>query len=192
MARMCWCSRSRQTFASASRSSSAGTCRTGTPCCGGSPRRASSTSPPAVGREGAMDPTPEVPPGPFRVTVLRARGKRLVKTYSPAGKRSTEKAASFLVERHEVSGFRGFADFLFARERRPDACVIRGAPGGPWFPGLGKPVYRLLHPQAAYVDTRGRKVTPAEVAERRRQAEIGETLFDATWLPMFVEEPTCW
>src|SRR4051812_2853254 len=99
-----------------------------------------------------MDPTPKAPPGPFRVTVLRAHGRRLVKTYSPAGKRSTENAASFLAERHEIDTPREFFALLSAQERRPDCWVIRGAPGGPWFPGDGKPVCRLLHPQAAHVD----------------------------------------
>ena len=84
------------------------------------------------------------------------------------GKRGTDKAASFLVERPEVDGSRGFFALLAGLERRRDPCVIRGAPGR-WFPADGDPVHRLLHPQPAYADARGRRVTAEEVRKFGRE-----------------------
>jgi hypothetical protein len=129
----------------------------------------------------------------FRLTVLRAPGKRLVKTFlAGGGKRGTDKAARFLVERHEVADARAFFALLGRLERRVDCCVIRGAPG-PWFPAGGGPVYRLLHPQPAYADAAtGRRVLPEEVRRAGRRGEVGETLFEVTALPMFAEEATPW
>src|SRR4051812_1344914 len=145
---------------------------------GGPPLRAADPA-------GAAGPT-------FRVTVLRAPGKRLVKTYlADGGKRGTDKAASFLVERPEVRGARGFFALLSGLERHPDRCVIRGAPGR-WFPADGGSVHRLLHPQPAYADARGRRVTAEEARAFGRAPEVGETLFDAIFLPAFGEEATCW
>ena len=57
---------------------------------------------------------------------------------------------------------REFFAFLSAQERRPDCCVIRGAPGGPWFPGDGKPVYRLLHPQAPHGSAPEAEAAPSQ------------------------------
>ena len=127
----------------------------------------------------------------LHVTVLHAPGKRLVKRFDADGrKHGYDNAAEFLIERHEVLGFQGWCSFLDEVERQPDRCVIRGAPG-PWA-SPAHPAYRLLHPQLAYTDRRGRRVTREEVLKARRQDEIGVSLHPTTYLPMFVEEPTWW
>ena len=135
----------------------------------------------------------EAPAGPtFSITVLRAVGqRRLVKTYTPTGKRGTDEAGRFLVERHEVHSPREFFAFLSGLESRRDRCLVRAATGR-WFPDDGEPVYRLLHPQTAYADAAGRRVTEEKVRAYGREPEVGETLFHATALPMFVEQPTPW
>jgi hypothetical protein len=127
----------------------------------------------------------------FHVTVLHAPVKRLVKRFDANGrKHGYDNAAEFRIERHEVQSFRGWCAFLGEVEQTSDRCVIRGAPG-PWA-SLAHPVYRLLHPQPAYTDRRGRRVTREEVIRAKRQAEIGVSLYPTTYLPMFVEEPTPW
>jgi hypothetical protein len=127
----------------------------------------------------------------FHVTVLRAPGKRLVKRFDANGRKyGYDNAVEFRIERHEVRGFRGWWALLGKVEQRSDRCVIRGAPG-PWA-SLAHPVYRLLHPQPAYTDRRGRRVTREEVIRARRQGEIEVSLYPTTYLPMFVEEPTWW
>ena len=136
----------------------------------------------------------DLPPAawPFHVTVLHAPAKRLVKRFDAAGrKHGYDKAEEFFVDRRHVESPRAFFDLLSELERGSARCVVRGAPG-PWFPGPGRPIFRLLHPQPAYADPRGRRVTPEQVGRQDREAEIGTTLLEATWLPMLVEEATPW
>jgi hypothetical protein len=130
----------------------------------------------------------------FAVTVLRAlAGKRLVKTFATdrrgqVVKRGSDKAAEFVLERHDVADADAFFALLGALERRTDACIVRAVPG-PWCPPRGRPMFRLLHAQPAFADPRGGRVS-REAA--RRQTGIGERLFETTWLPTLVEAPTPW
>ena len=127
----------------------------------------------------------------FLLTILRAPGKRLVKRFDADGhKHGYDKAAEFRIERRKVRSFRDWCALLSEIEQHPDRCVIRGAPG-PWASPT-RPAYRLLHPQLAYTDQRGRRVTREEVVRAKRQDEIGVSLHLTTFLPMFVEEPTAW
>ena len=130
----------------------------------------------------------------FRVTILRARGKRLVKTFTADGRKlGTDKAARFRVFRPKVQTPAEFFALLCSLEGHRDRCVIRARPGK-WFPAdeAEPEVYRLLHPQSAYATVDGRRVTKEQVRKAGREPEIGETLFECTALPMFEEEPTWW
>jgi hypothetical protein len=130
----------------------------------------------------------------FHVTVLRARGGRLVKLFTADGRKlGTEKAARFCYEPLECRGARDFFAKMSGLERHRDRCVIRAAPGR-WFPDDGKPVFRLSDAQPAYMDNAGAgpRVLPGKVKQAGREPEIDDTLLRAIMLPMFEEEPTWW
>ena len=79
------------------------------------------------------------PAEPSRITILRAPGKRLTKSYARdrAGKvtkRNYDNAKHFATEVREFHGIDGLAELLRELQSRPDACVIRAAPGR-WHPG---------------------------------------------------------
>lgn len=127
----------------------------------------------------------------FAITVLRALGgRRLVKTFARNGqnrviKRGSDKAGEFILERPKIAGAAAFFALLNSLEQRADACIVRGAPG-PCCPPAGQPVFRLLHPQPAYADEHGRRVSKAMAGRQ------GGPLFETIWLPTLIEEPTAW
>ena len=121
-----------------------------------------------------------------RVTILRARGKRMVKVLTAnGGKRSYDHAAEFEVERRKVTDFESLAALLFELEKRRDSCIIRGVPGR-HCPETGR-VYRLSNMQPGYVDDAGRRVSQDTIAARRWQDRIGVDLYPVCWLPMFTD-----
>jgi hypothetical protein len=122
----------------------------------------------------------------FHVTVLRARGGRLVKLFTADGRKlGTEKAARFCYEPLECRGARDFFAKMSGLKRHRDRCVIRAAPGR-WFPDDGKPVFRLSDAQPAYMDNAGAgpRVLPGKVKQAGREPEIDDTLLRAIMLPM--------
>ena len=109
-------------------------------------------------------------------------------------KATYDKAAEFQTLVREFCGIEGFAELLRWLQRRPDLCVIRGAPGR-WHPGACQAVLRRAYARQEFADCRGRFHAPARkgTAEvwQRQQVEAGR-LHPVTVLPMFEEQPTDW
>src|SRR4051812_5412938 len=139
------------------------------------------------------------PTEPSRITILRAPGRCLTKSYGrdPNGKvakRSFDDAKHFVTEVREFSGVNGLAEVLRELQGRPDSCVICATPGR-WHLGAGKPVRRLLYRAGELVDGRGKfhKYSKKPAERVRQDADIAaERLWPGTVLPMFQEQAADW
>ena len=128
---------------------------------------------------------------PFSLTVLRARGKRLVKVLTASGgKQSYDRAHEFEVEQRKVADFGAFAAMLSELENRRSNCIIRGIPSR-HCPHEG-PVYRLSNMQPGFVDDAGRRVSRDAIDANGWQDRIGVDLYPVSWLPMFTDAGTSW
>ena len=114
------------------------------------------------------------PTEPSRITILRAPGKRLTKTYARdrAGKvtkRNYDNAKFFDAEVREFHGIDGLAELLRELQRRTDSCVIRAAPGASL--SLGRQAGAAAALPRGRVGRRPRQLPPArqEPADRARQ-----------------------
>jgi hypothetical protein len=141
-----------------------------------------------IRREPGDDPVDALLPC---VTVLQARGKRLVKVWTAdGGKISYDNAYEYTVERRATPDFDTFAAVLSELENRPSSCIIRGAPSRHC--AASGPVFRLLRSQPGYADDAGRRVSPAVIDANGWQHRIGVDLYPVSWLPMFEEAGTAW
>ena len=136
------------------------------------------------------------PAEPSRITILRAPGKRLTKTYARdrAGKVTKRNYDNPKFFETEVRGFQGIyelAELLRELQRCTDCCVIRAAPGRR-FPLDGKPVQRRLYRQAELADARGNfhKHATKKADRERQDADVAAgRLWPVNVLDMFAEEP---
>src|SRR3954453_8520158 len=99
------------------------------------------------------------PTEPSRLTVLRAPGCCLTKSYGrdrkgKVTKRNYDSAKFFDTEVRDFDGVDGLVELLRELQHRPDSCAIRGSPGG-WHPGPDRLVLRRLYPQVELADSHG-------------------------------------
>ncbi|MCD6072923.1 MAG: hypothetical protein K0S42_3439, partial [Microvirga sp.] len=130
------------------------------------------------------------------VTVVRdARRRPLTKRYqlrcSRLVKINYPNVAEVVATEVPIDGIDSLASTLDSVTAGGIAAVIRGAPGK-FYPCIGRPAFRLLHPQEGQAAAQsGARISP-ELIRKKKLEPDGVRRYAVVWLPTFEERPRFW